>query len=245
MLQKMTRALAVAALAALPLAAAAEDLTIVSTVSGLKAPTTSTQYLSANKVRSSDGDSDTIMDLSTGTMTMIDHKKKEYWQTTADEMKAAFAQIEQQMQAMGPMLEKMMGGPAGAVTLTKGTAPKKIAGYDTEHWVVAMGQNMRYEIWAAPSLQLPINAAYYDAMKARYAALGPLAKRYEKIYEEMKKIKGFPLATITSISMMGKKQDMTSEATEVKKGAIPDSAFQVPAGYKKTAGPFEKMKKAS
>ena len=33
---------------------------------------------------------------------------------------------------------------------------------------------------------------------------------------------------------------IASEATEVRKGAIPPSAFEVPAGYKKKETPFKK-----
>jgi hypothetical protein len=33
---------------------------------------------------------------------------------------------------------------------------------------------------------------------------------------------------------------VTSEATEVRKGAIPASTFDIPAGYKKKASPFKR-----
>jgi len=246
MLQRLTRAAVVGALALAPLAAAAEDLTITSSVTGAKGATIQTQYMSASKVRSASGDTDTIVDLATGALTMVDNKKKVYWQTTPEEMKAAMAQLQQQMQGMGPLAEKMMGGKMAPVTVTKGTAPRKIAGYDTEHWIVAMGEGLKYEVWTASSLALPMNASYYDAMQANYAAMGPMGQRFKAIFDEMKKIKGFPLATDMSFSIMGRNQQTKTEATEVKKGAIPASAFEVPAGYKKEEAPFTKMgKKAS
>src|SRR2546425_8059324 len=70
-------------LAALP--ALAEDLTIV-----FKDNTGSTQthYFTATKMRTSGGDHETIMDFSTGTITVIDKKKKEYSQVTLDQMEA-------------------------------------------------------------------------------------------------------------------------------------------------------------
>jgi hypothetical protein len=39
---------------------------------------------------------------------------------------------------------------------------------------------------------------------------------------------------------MGKNMSVSSEATEVRTGAIPATAFEVPAGYKKKDSPFRK-----
>jgi len=68
-------------------------------------------------------------------------------------------------------------------------------------------------------------------------------KSMAQMIEEMRKIKGFTLADQTTFSMMGRTMTTASEATEVKKGAIPDSAFEVPAGYKKVDSPFAAMQK--
>src|SRR6185436_2165279 len=98
--------------------AAAEDLTIVSTVtSGKGASTTSTQYLSTGRIRTSNPETDTIFDASSGRIAVVNHKKKEYYEFTREEMAAAMQQFEQQMQQAGPMMEKMMGGPMGEVTV--------------------------------------------------------------------------------------------------------------------------------
>jgi hypothetical protein len=44
----------------------------------------------------------------------------------------------------------------------------------------------------------------------------------------------------SSVKVMMVTSEMKSEATEVKKGPIPDSAFAIPAGYKKKDSPFNK-----
>ena len=229
----------VAASLALPAWAAAEDLTVVSTLStGKGAPTTSTQYMSASKVRTSDGENDTIFDVATGNITVINHKKKEYYQFTAEEMRAAMAQFEEQMKGpMGGLMEKMMGGKIGEVTVTKAGATRTVAGTSCDTYVVAMGENMRQEICAASSIAVPVQ--YYDARKAGYAMMGPAARRFEKFYDEMKKVKGFPIASTTNFKIMGMNTTVTQEATEIRKGAIPASAFEVPAGYKKKDSPFK------
>lgn len=217
-------------------AGAAEDLTIVSRVdTGKGAPTTATQYMSGSKMRYSDGEVETIVDVATGRMVIMDPRKKEYWETSAEELAGFFRSFEQQMQG-NPMAG--LFGKVEPVKMEKGPSPRKVAGYDTEHWIVSMGEGMRFELWAAPSLEVP--AKYYDARKAQYAAMGPLGQRFEKIFEEMRKVKGYPLATTMNVKVMMMKINSSTEATEVRKGPVPASAFDVPAGYKKKESPFKK-----
>jgi hypothetical protein len=101
-----------------------------------------------------------------------------------------------------------------------------------------MGETLRYDVCAAPGLAPP--AHYYDALKSPFAMMGPVARRFEKTFEEMKKIDGFPIAMNSSVKVMMVKSDLKSEATEIKKGPIPDSAFAIPPGYKKKDSPFKK-----
>jgi hypothetical protein len=223
-----------AVVAALP--AFGEDLTIVSTVKGGKDRTlTSTQYLSMDKARTSNGDSDTIVNYSTGAMIMIDNRKREYWETSAAEMAAMFEQLQQ---AGGGALGGLLGGNVTDVAVQKVDGSKKVAGYDCVHYLLSMGDDMRFDIWAAPDLAAPLQ--YYDASKAPYAAMGPMGRRYQKMFDEMKKIKGFPLSMGISAKMMMVKIDTLSEATEVKKDPIPASVFETPVGYKKKDAPFKK-----
>jgi hypothetical protein len=224
-------ALGFAVLAAAP--AFAEDLTIVSTVRISKDRTaTTTQYLSADRARTSNGDTDTVVNYSTGAMTVIDNKKKEYYETSAAEMAAMFEQL-----AQSP-IGGLFGGKLSDVSVQKLEGTKKVAGYDCDHYVLAMGDDLKFDIWAAPDLQAP--QQYYDASKAPYAAMGPMGRRFEKMFDEMRKIKGFPLSTGINAKMMMIKIDTLSEATEVRKGPIPASAFDAPPGYRKKDSPFKK-----
>jgi uncharacterized protein DUF4412 len=223
--------------AALPALAGAEEITIVSkTTVKQGAPTTSTQYIGADRVRTSDGENDAIVEVGTGRLTVINHKKKEYYEFTRDEMLASMQKFEQQMSGpMGAMMEKMMGGKVPEVTLEKG-ASRKVAGYDCTSYTFSLGENMKYEMCVTQALQLP--AAYYDALKGPYSMMGPMARRFDKLFEEMKKVKGFPVAMSSMVNLMGMKMQVASEATEVRKGAIAASAFALPAGYKKKETPF-------
>jgi hypothetical protein len=53
-------------------------------------------------------------------------------------------------------------------------------------------------------------------------------------------MRGFPLATSTTSSFMGRSVSTSSEVTEIKKGPIPASAWDVPAGYRKVDNPMFK-----
>jgi hypothetical protein len=223
--------------------AAADDLTVVSKTTVGGTATNTTSYFTAGKFRTGDANTDTIVELGTGAMTFVDHKKKEYWQTSQAEMQAMFTQLDEQMKGMGGMgglMEKMMGGPMPDVVVTKGTNARTIAGYPTEHWVVTAG-DWKYELWAANGLELP--TSYWEAAKAPFATMGPLARRFSKMFDAMRQVKGFPLASNFTYKM-GKTMTTSTEATEVKKGAIAATAFAVPAGYKKKDSPFKDMKKA-
>ncbi len=252
----VTVAAAAAALLALP--AFAEDLTIVYKVTGGSSPGTATTYYSASKMRNSGPEFDSIVEYGAGRIISIDHKKKEYSEITLAEMQAAMARMEQaaakmneQMAGMPPAMrekmEQMMGGAAGAVTVTKG-AVRKVAGYDCQDYTIAMGTSTTFHVCATTALTLPPASAdfrKYGSLAMGAAVNSPLFKSLAKITDEMMKIQGVPLAESSSMKMLGKSIESSKEATEVKKGPIPASAFDVAAvapGYKKVPHPLTKMK---
>jgi hypothetical protein len=75
------------------------------------------------------------------------------------------------------------------------------------------------------------------------AAMGPAGKSMGNMTEQMKKIKGIPLASKTTTNIVGRSSSSSSEVTEIKNGPIPASAFEIPAGYTKTDSPMSQMGK--
>lgn len=226
-----------AVLAAWLLSAAAqsEDLTVVSRVTFGKSETASTHYIGSQRSRTTGDQADTIIDYPTGKLTVVDHKKKEYFETSVEEMSAY----------MDRMARKLKGSPAERMfafdeeaKVEKLPGRKSFAGYDCEHYSVSFGDALELDLWTAPSLKAP--PRYYDGRKAAFAAAGPLGKLFERAFEEMKKVKGFPLSTAFIIRTPMSRTETLSEATEVRKGPIPDSVFELPAGYKKKDSPFAK-----
>jgi hypothetical protein len=247
-------------LAAFVGAASAEDLTLVFKTTSKDGASTSTSYYSTEKMRTGDAEHETIIEYGPGKITSIDHKKKEYSEITLAEMEAAMkkaqaqmAQMEEQMKNMPPAvrekMESMMGGAAGAVTVTKGAA-RQVAGYSCQDYTIAAGQMMTTKLCATTALALPIPNADFSkyssfATSAGTMASNPMFKGMQKFADEMKKIEGVTIAEATSFKMMGRSVDNSKEATEIKKGPIPASAFDlatIAKGYKKVDNPLSKMK---
>ena len=257
-----THSLAVLALAA-ALPAAAEDLTIVSKVTRDGGPpSTTTSYISSDHARFVQGESqEAILDLATGSTTVIDGRKKEYYVITPQDWQQMSARVQQamnspemkraqeQMKNLPPDVQKrmqsMMGGMASQVDVKKLGTTRKIAGYTCENWTWSFGQMTKTE--QCLSTELPISPATFDKyrqysqnMMSMMAAMGPMAKGIAEMQEKMRDMKGIPLAVTTSVSVMGRSSTTSTEVTEVRKGALPASAWAVPAGYTKVENPMTK-----
>jgi hypothetical protein len=233
-----------AVLAALP--AAAADLTIVFKVTGVDGKaSTATDYYTRGKFRSGDGTHDTIVDVAGGRIVTVDHARKEYTDMAVAEIeatvKAAREQMDAAMKDMPPaMREKMaqmMGG--GDVKVTPGSGSRTIAGYATQPYVIAVGP-AQTETWIATALTPPMEPGEIMRLQSLANSAG---KSGGNAVEEFKKIKGVSLATISTASAMGRTITTSREATEVKTGPVPASAFEIPAGYRQVESPLAKMRK--
>jgi len=203
---------------------------------GAPRTTTSTHYLSskAMKIVSSDGH-DSIIQFDTGKIITIDNKQKTYTEMTIEQLNQMLSKQTAEMGMDKEKLEqmrKMMGTTSDSFSVTKVGAGETIAGYATEKYLVKGPMEM--EIHAAPDLKLP--TLYYDAMKMRMQRT-PLFDM-SKLYDEMKKIKGYVLKTVTTTRMMNMEMKSATVVTSVEKGSIPASTFEVPAGYKEVPMKF-------
>jgi hypothetical protein len=251
-----------AALLGAALPAAADDLTIVSKVTRDGGePMTATSYLSTDHARMVQPDGgEAILDLKTGQITVVDGRKKEYYVVTRqdmDQMKAKLQQTmnspemqraQEQMKNLPPDVQKrmqgMMGAAAGSFDVKKLGTTRKIAGYNCDNWTITIGPS-KTEHCVTTELPVPVQTwdAYRDfaeGMRSMMASMGPMAKGMGDITAKMKEMRGYPLATSTSMSIMGRSSSSSSEVVEVKKGPIPASAWEAPAGYKKIDNPMLK-----
>lgn len=250
----MNRALTLVILA-VTIPAFASDMTIVSKVTRNDAPAqTAISYISDDHVRMSHGDGrETIIDLKSGQMITLDNRKKTYFITTRADMDAFAARMREQMNSpeMKKAQEAMKNMPAEdrkrmdammsafSFDVHKEGTSRKIAGYSCENWIVKMGRFSTSEECVTNELKLPeqVWTLYKNFLDTMRSATGPMAKNAANMQEQFRKMKGFPLATTTTVDIMGRKSVSTSEVTEVRPGSIPSSAFEIPSGYTKVDNP--------
>jgi Domain of unknown function (DUF4412) len=240
----------------------AQDLTIVSkTTADADPPETTTSYLARDHVRIAQGaGKELIVDFKAGQMTTLDRKAKTYYVTTrqdldelAAKMKAQMDSPEmkrarEQMDKLSPeerkKVESAMGGMF-AFDVEKLGTKRTIAGYKCEDWKISIGAFSKTEECLTNDLEFPAQAwemyrEFAQSLKTLMGALGPMGINFEKMQEQFKSMKGYPLASMTSVNVMGHSTTSTSEVVEVKRGAIPASAWEIPAGYTKVDNPMKK-----
>ncbi|MEM8962478.1 MAG: hypothetical protein AAGD38_13425 [Acidobacteriota bacterium] len=215
-------------------AAATADYTIVQETTVRGDTYTSETIITDEMVRTNSAESDTIVNSNTGQMTFINHREKNYWVTTLDELQEKLGAADEGG-AVSSILQGIMGGDA-EVEITKLDETRTIANYETQRYLVTMGKNFRFDLWVAPKLKVP--ATYYDGRKLPGAMAGPMGKQLEKLYEGMKEIGALSLASDSEMKMMGMTVETTTIATEVKTDPVPPTAFDPPAGYTLTDAPF-------
>jgi hypothetical protein len=229
-------ALAAAATLALAAPGAAEDITVVSTVTASRGPGgTQTLYIAGDKMRTNDTETDTIIDFTSGSMTFVEHKKKRYWQTSPAEVRAQFEEMAAVFE-QNPVLAKMFG-EAGEATVTQGGS-RTIAGHTCDEFKVAMGEAYSFDVCAAKDLQPEVDV--HAARRLFAANMGPMAGKMSELFDELSKIKGLALSSTMKINVMGQSIVVTTEATEVKVGELSDDVFALPAGYKAAKSPYAK-----
>jgi hypothetical protein len=231
---------------------ASDDLTIVSkhTHDG-KPAGTSTSYLASDHVRMArEEGNETIVDLKTGVMTTLDGKKKTYYTVTKQDMEQMAAKMKERMndpetkKAM-EMMASMGADMSASFDVKKTGATRKIAGYGCEEWTITMGTLSTIKECVSSELQYPARAwdtykEFSESMKNMTSAFGPMAKSGAELAEKLKAMKGFPVATSMAVNVMGNRTTIESEVIEVRKGSIPASAWEIPAGYTKIDNPMLK-----
>ncbi|HVS14888.1 MAG TPA: DUF4412 domain-containing protein [Thermoanaerobaculia bacterium] len=231
-------ALALAGTLSIFATATAEEITVVSTMEssmGKASASTSTTYMGKNKLRTVEGDTEVMVDYTTGEMTFLDTKKKTYWTTSPAELEAKFAELSQALEGM-PMMDKIFG-TAGEVEVTELGTTQQVAGYTCRDYRISMGDAYVFELCATRDLKPP--ADVHAARRLMFANMGPMAGKIGKLFDEMSKIEGLPLVSDFTMSLMGRTMTTETRATAVEVGPIPDERFAIPAGFKQKKSPFE------
>jgi len=243
-------ALSIVVAAALP--AFADDITLTSKAMHDGKATTSVAYMSKDHARIAHGDGkETILDATTGQMTAIDHAKKTYYVTTREDMDKFAAKMQEKMNSpeMKKAQEAMKNQPAMAgmfeVDVKDTGVSRRVAGYSCEVWTFSVGNMSTTEECLTNDLQFPMQLwemyrKNSDSMKNMMSSMGPMASSLTRMQEKMKKMKGYPIASKTTVDVMGHKTVVESELIDVKRGPIPASTWAIPAGYTRVENPMMK-----
>lgn len=216
------------------LAVMATDLTITMKGTGKYNEGEQTQLWSSKYTRTNMPASkrDTLVDYEKGLFYTIDHKKKVIEMMTWDDLEAVAEGAAAMLRDLPPMVLKMMPGGGGGDVSVEDEGREVVAGRTCRKWKFTSNGKTLHETSNDPSLRIPISpAAYARALKMQrvIGAMGPAAAQMAKLGLELSKIQGVPLKTRMTMPMIG---EVGSEATEVKEGPIPATAFALPEGYK-------------
>ena len=177
-------------------------------------------------------------------MVMIDHNKMQYSEMPLDFDKmfeeAAAAQATEDpekaeaMKKMPGFMKNMMKGVTGNMSakVTDTGETKKIGNWNCRKYLVEMNMGMggesKSETWATEDLKIDYTRAF-TAANAMMAGM----PGFEKIIQEMKKVKGVVVYQTATTKMMGAEVTSTTELLEATEKDAPAGNYDVPAGYKK------------
>ena len=113
------------------------------------------------------------------------------------------------------MMEKLMGA-MGPVKLEHGTETKTIVGYPCTQYTITMGEGMKMIYWTTTALQPPFSPDQMYSAETGILRANPMLGRMSSVFDEMKKMKGIPLATLDDDVDGTVHVENSSEATEVR-----------------------------
>ncbi len=201
-------------------------------------------WITKNKIKSESNDKSVIMFLDKSKMIVLNHEDKTYIEMpmgVGNMMEKAIegksAEEKQEMQGFMQMAKGMM---KFEIKVTATDDSKKINKWNCKKYnqEVKMGMGpIKSEVWATEELEMDYDvfAKFNTAMMAMQPGF---SDSFDKAMNELKKIKGIPVLTKTTINMMGMQMKSTQELLEFKNGTAPKGTFDIPKGYKKSDSPF-------
>ncbi len=131
------------------------------------------------------------------------------------------------------MAQSMMQGMSIKVTPTSQT--QKIKNWTARKYQIEMSMPMggasKSDAWATEDIKVD-SSLYWMAANANMSG----QKGFEKVTQEMQKIKGFIVLKETRSQAMGTEIKTTEEVVELAEKNPPSGLFDIPKGYSKTEG---------
>lgn len=205
-----------------------------------------TIWMTADKIRSDSEEGTVIMRLDKGLIYFLDNVKKTYSEMPLDMGKVMDSQMKKSMEEEGMDAEEqqaamgmMQGMSQMKMTITPTAEKKKIGQYNCQKYLMDLQTMMgpsTSEMWATEDLDMDYDlySKFSAAMMGKGGMFGDMMK---DMMEEMKKVRGVTVLTITTMNMMGMSIKSTQELIEYSKGTAPVGYFEIPGGYKKSESP--------
>jgi hypothetical protein len=193
-------------------------------------------WITADKMRSDDEEHTTIMRLDQNKIYIINHVKKTYQVLQLDFGQKIKKEMEKEQSSedMAALMNMAEGMKKMEFSVTPTSEKKKIGKWNCTKYIqriqTPMGPNIN-EIWATDELKMDYEL-YAKFSASMMSAMPGAQSMINDITNEMKKIKGVPVLTITTMEMMGQKIESKTQLIEFKEGPVPANTFDVPSGYK-------------
>jgi len=170
------------------------------------------------------GNEAVIFDAESKNIYLVNHQKKEYsvvsMNASADNKETSEAQ--KMMQTMGGSTK---------ITITPTDVTEKIGDWNAKKYdidMTIMMMNTKQELWATEDIK--VNYELFNAVGNGMMAQIP---GFDKIFEEMKKIKGLPVKSIMTTTAMGGEIETSVNLIEYAEKEAPAGIYDIPEGYKK------------
>ena len=197
-----------------------------------------TMWISSDKIRSDDKDQSFIMHFDKNVFYIINHKEKSYMEmpmNMGDLMKGKMEKEGIKEEDMEKYMKMAPGMSKLKISVTATGEKKKIGNWNCKKYIQKIETMMgptTSEIWATEDLKMDYEL--YTKFSSAFLGQQPGAQQMSsEIAEEMKKIKGVPVLTTTTVEMMGTSMKSSQELVEFKEGTAPTGIFDLPKSYKK------------
>jgi hypothetical protein len=190
---------------------------------------TATIWIAKDKMRRDQGDTSSIAKLEKDRVLIyhLNHQKKSY-----TELSLGSNDLQDTAASMAGDLK---------VKVVATDESRKIGNWNCRKYLQEMDMGMMpitSEIWASEDIKVPYFDFYERVSTAMMAQQPGMKMPMEGMQEEMKKIKGVPVLTVTNMTIMKNTTVKSSrELLEIKEDTAPPGTFDIPQGYTKQAMP--------
>lgn len=196
-------------------------------------------WITPDKMRSDDDQQSIIVRLDKKMLYIVKHDEKQYMEMPMDFMGKKMEKAMGEEEISEEDMQKYMGMAKGMmkmkITVTPTGEKKKIGNWNCQKYIQKLETMMgptTSEVWATEDLKMDYNL--YAQFSSALLGQQPGAQQMMgNMVEELKKIKGVPVLTSTTMNMMGSTMTSSQELLEFKEGNAPAGIFEVPKGYKK------------